>query len=157
MTPERFYQDYEQMNRPVIVSQAASNWKACQSWNVGQDDCYLSEHMDGRDFRATSGAAPLSAQFTFPAYRKYCHWDPTVLEEAPLYLFDRTALNPHSVLWEDFHPDMQESCPYWDSTQCPQHDLFSLLGEGRRPDHTWCKYGATESLIPSLIIFEYLC
>ena len=144
MTSQRFYRDFEDVNRPVVIGQAAMNWKARRKWNhsivVDDVESYLWEQTQGHDFRATSGAAPLSAQFTFQAYQQYCHWDPAVLEEAPLYLFDRTALQPNSPLWQDYHPDLQRSCPYWDSTVCPQHDLFALLGEGRRPDHTWRKY-----------------
>ncbi|KAL7556223.1 hypothetical protein ACA910_017378 [Epithemia clementina (nom. ined.)] len=145
MTARRFYNDFENANCPVVVGQAASQWQASLKWNTEDNDSYLMQQMDGHDFRATSGAAPLSAQFTFPAYRQYCHWDPAVLEEAPLYLFDRTALQPNSRLWKDFHPDLQLACPYWDSTACPQHDLFALLGEGRRPDHTWLIMGPKRS------------
>lgn len=139
MSTGRFYQEFEQTNRPVLVRGAASQWKANTAWSAE----YLSECTRGRDFRATSGAAPLPAQFSFHAYRQYCHWEH--LEEAPLYLFDRTALQTNSQLWKDYHPDLLKACPYWDADVCPQHDLFALFGEGRRPDHTWWIVGPKRS------------
>jgi len=140
MTPERFYDDFEQQNKPVLIRQAASEWKANEKdWNIE----YLLDQTRGQNFRATSGAAPLPAQFSMEAYYQYCQWG--LLEEAPLYLFDRTALAPNSPLWNDFYHGMKRTCPFWDLERCPQHDLFALLGEGRRPDHTWMITGPKRS------------
>ena len=139
MTPERFYREFEQPNKPVVLQQAAARWKATKEWTAD----YLFQQTEGRTFRATSGAAPLPAQFTLQAYHNYCQWP--ILEEAPLYLFDRTALAPNSPLWHDYIHNLHENCPFWDDAQCPEHDLFALLGEGRRPDHTWLIAGPKRS------------
>jgi hypothetical protein len=142
MTIERFSEHYEKPNRPVVVEGAASSWKAFEKW---QDPAYLIQHGKGRSFRATSGAAALPADFQLPAYYNYCQ-SPS-LEEAPLYLFDRTALGPGSHLWNDYMPDLQKACPYWDPERRAEtgHDLFDILGEGQRPDHTWLIVGPQRS------------
>lgn len=142
MTIEKFSENYEKTNRPVVVEGAASSWKAFEKW---QDPAYLIQHGKGRSFRATSGAAALPADFALPAYYNYCQ-SPS-LEEAPLYLFDRTALGPGSHLWNDYMPDLQKACPYWDPERRAEtgHDLFDILGEGQRPDHTWLIVGPQRS------------
>ena len=159
MTCEEFVKNYENPNQPVVLSGAAKTWKAFQDW---QDPAYLREHTNGRTFRATSGMAPLPANFTLEAFQTYCS-NPN-LEEAPLYLFDRAALKPGSPLHRDFYADMQQSCPFFDPARTMMrgdnsgdnndndnsgdivgHDLFQVLGEGRRPDHTWAIIGGNHS------------
>lgn len=140
MTVNRFENDFEHPNRPVVIEGAACSWKSCQRWTSE----YLLQHSDNRSFRATSGAAPLPGFFTMRAYLDYCRT--RNLEEAPLYLFDRTALSPGSILWSDYMDDLQRTCPYWDpKREGTTHDLFQLLGEGRRPDHTWLIMGPKRS------------
>ena len=135
-----FFHNYEVPNVPLVLIGAASTWKATQKWTSLD---YLATISNGRDFRATSGAAPLPAQFTIQSYAQYSA--STLLEESPLYLFDRTALL-ETPLHLDFFPDLQRTCPYFDpANQEYGHDLFSLLGEGQRPDHTWLILGPKRS------------
>ena len=166
MTCEEFVKKYENPNQPVVLSGAAKTWKAFRDW---QDPAYLREHTNGRTFRATSGMAPLPANFTLEAFQTYCS-NPN-LEEGPLYLFDRAALKPDSPLQQDYYVDMQQSCPFFDPARTMMrgdtgnntdkddnnnnnnnnngyfvgHDLFQVLGEGRRPDHTWAIIGGNHS------------
>lgn len=138
---EDFLSTYESLNKPVVLAGACKNWKAHKTWGSMEN---LEKGMMGRTLRATSGAAPLPAQFTLRAYYDYSS---NQLEEAPLYLFDRSALLEGSPLREDFYPDLQQQCPYFDpeSTDHNTHDLFQFLGEGRRPDHTWLIFGPQRS------------
>ncbi|GKZ00469.1 hypothetical protein MPSEU_000999400 [Mayamaea pseudoterrestris] len=141
MTIERFEREYEAKNRPVVIQGGCKSWRAFKRWT---DQDYLLQKTNGRTFRATSGTAPLSANFTFQAYQEYCRSES--LEEGPVYLFDRTALQPRSVLWKDYMLDLQRDCPYWDPERTDTtHDLFKVLGEGRRPDHTWLICGPRRS------------
>jgi Cupin-like domain len=163
---ERFVQEFEIPNRPVLIQGAAKEWSAFEKWNA--DPSYCARHTAHQTFRATSGVAPEPAQFTWQSYLEYCggiHDDgeggghryvvrdaSRLLEEGPLYLFDRQALQPNSVLWKDYMYDLQRTCPYWDperrvkvSNDTVGHDLFGLLGEGRRPDHTWLIVGPKRS------------
>lgn len=138
---DQFLQNYEQPNVPVIMGGAASSWKALKKWKCAE---YLEENAVGKSFRATSGAAPLPAQFTMRAYLDYCQ--NANLEEAPLYLFDRTALL-NGPLRNDIYPDLERTCPHLDPKQHHEntHDLFQLFGEGKRPDHTWLIMGPKRS------------
>ena len=139
MTAGDFFEKYERTNLPVVVVGGARSWKATRDWKTPS---YCLDVVGDRSFRATSGVAPLPANFTLPAYMDYCRSG--CLEEGPLYLFDRTALKPQSTMWTDFMPDLQRSCPYWDP-ESRDHDFFKVLGEGRRPDHTWLILGPKRS------------
>lgn len=148
MTCDKFVTQYERANQPVVIAEAAKTWKAFRDW---QDPMYLRKHTSGRTLRATSGMAPLPVNFTMAAFQQYCQ--STTLEEGPLYLFDRAALNPGSHLHQDFYQDLQRTCPYFDPNRTIDskdddligHDLFQVLGEGKRPDHTWAIIGGTRS------------
>jgi hypothetical protein len=224
MSVQRFQDEFENANFPVVIAGGAADWKATQQWNQlsyllqmaaitpppppatntgssgssmaaaiaavsatsssAPDGAAVSKkkehqppppepehsHYHGQmTFRATSGMARLPATFTLPAYLDYCETSETnLMEEAPLYLFDRSSLiqpadpsslepnqaaagaarttaTPHYACFDDFRPCLARSCPYWDSQISPQHDLFRLLGEGARPDHTWLIIGARRS------------
>ena len=141
MNPEVFFAEYEEKNVPVVMCGSAKSWTAVERW---KSVSYLERHTKGRSFRATSGAAPLPANFELPAYVSYCRSDN--LEEAPLYLFDRTALGG-GQLRDDFFPDLQRTCPNFDPCRVREnsHDLFQLLGGEKRPDHTWLIVGPKRS------------
>ena len=138
LTAERFVQEYEITNKPVIVSGATESWPALSKWNRK----YLIEKTRGVTFRATSGAAPLPSTFTMESYARYCDG---AVEEAPLYLFDRTFSKSVPHLLEDFVPALKCTCPYLDPSAPHGHDLFSLLGESRRPDYRWIIVGPKRS------------
>lgn len=135
---ERFLQEYEGKNYPVIIKGATTSWQAFQKW----DHQYLIEQTKGIMFRATSGAAPLPAQFTMEMYAKYCD---SAAEEAPLYLFDRAFSDSCPQLLQDYLSDLKRTCPYFDDQSTHGHDLFSLLGKGKRPDHRWIIIGPKRS------------
>jgi hypothetical protein len=42
---------------------------------------------------------------------------------------------------DDFECDLKRTCPWWDVNSAHGHDLFSVLGEERRPDHQWLIVG----------------
>ena len=139
LTPEEFFTKFERPNLPVIIGGAAKS-PALEKW---QDPNYLLVHgASSTSFRATSGAAPLPANFTLKAYQEYCRF--SYLEESPLYLFDRTAFQIEQ--WkDDFFPEFHRRCPYWDPLGEYGHDLLQHLGEERRPDHTWLITGPKRS------------
>ena len=132
MTPKQFFQEFEELNRPVVIKGAAKSTTAFQKWS---DPSYLkSTASQNKSFRTTSGAAPLPVNFTLEAYQAYSNF--SYLEESPLYLFDRTAFD--NPLWrEDFFPELYRNCPYWDPFAQYGHDLLQHLGAVERPDHTW--------------------
>ena len=135
MTTERFYKEYEETNTPVLIKGASKTWPAVQQWTRD----YLLSVASEKRFRATSGAAPLPAQFTLADYLNYCD---SSTEEAPLYLFDRTFATECPQLLHDFDKSLKSSCGWWDGETAEfGHDLFGVLGEGRRPDYQWLIVG----------------
>lgn len=140
MTPERFFEEYEMKNMPVIIEGAAKG-RALSKWRKSN---YLQENVDeSRTFRATSGAAPLPATFGLKAYEEYGKF--SYLEESPLYLFDRTAFAANDQWSDDFFPEFYEKCPFWDPAGSHGHDMLQHLGAKRRPDHTWLIMGPKRS------------
>jgi len=139
LTTSQFLEQYEQTNTPLLIKGASSSWPAVQKWNIQ----YLINNTKGTTFRATSGAAPLPAQFTMENYIRYCQSSTT--EEAPLYLFDRTFATKCPRLLQDFDEAIKTSCPFWSEEAEHGHDLFGLLGEGRRPDYQWLIIGPKRS------------
>ena len=138
LTLGKFLRNYEEKNIPVIVKGATKSWPAFKKWNRD----YLIDNTHGIKFRATSGAAPLPANFTMKSYAKYCD---SACEEAPLYLFDRSFADKCPQILQDYADSLKETCPFFDDEAVHGHDLFSLLGEGKRPDHRWIIIGPKRS------------
>mmetsp|Transcript_16831 Transcript_16831/g.34468 ORF Transcript_16831/g.34468 Transcript_16831/m.34468 type:complete len:748 (+) Transcript_16831:116-2359(+) len=153
LTPQIFFRDYEQTNTPLLIKGASATWPALRKWTPD----YLRNLTRNRTFRATSGAAPLPALFDMENYFKYCA---SAVEEAPLYLFDRTFAKKCPELLKDFEGGLRETCPFW----CAEwdgvngideggdgggrrgyHDLLRVLGEERRPDYQWLIVGPKRS------------
>ena len=140
VTPKHFFEHYENQNIPVLI-EGAGKGKACKLWS---DPNYLQNHnAKFKTFRATSGAAPLPANFTLESYQEYCKF--SYLEESPLYLFDRTAFDSNGQWYDDFFPEFYKLCPYWDPSAMLGHDMLQHLGANRRPDHTWLISGPKRS------------
>ncbi len=137
MTTEKFLK-YEESNIPLLIKGATKEWPAFKKWNRD----YLIKQSEGVSFRATSGAAPLPAQFTIEDYAAYCD---EVSEEAPLYLFDRTFAQSCPTLLDDYYDALKKTCPFFDDEAEHGHDLFSLLGKEKRPDHRWIIIGPKRS------------
>lgn len=140
MTPQKFFQDFEERNQPVVV-RGAANGKAVDKWKDW--DC-LTDKNRKQSYRSTSGAAPLPGNFSLEAYRDYT-LSTEYLEESPLYLFDRTAFATNQEWNDDFFPEFYEKCPYWDPSGEHGHDLLQHLGAKERPDHTWIIMGPKRS------------
>jgi hypothetical protein len=139
VTADEFVEQFERPNVPVVLAGATKSWPAIQQWSpdylqtiCGADTC----------FRATSGAAPLPASMTLNNYFTYCQ---STVEEAPLYLFDRTFAQRCPQLLQDYFPALEKSCPMFGPKAKHGHDLFGLLGSGKRPDHRWIIMGPPRS------------
>lgn len=134
LTVERFITQYEGPNIPLLIKDATLSWPALHKWS---DRNYLLQHSQNVLFRATSGAAPIAASFTMQSYMNYCDSSSRSMEEAPLYLFDRTFDSTCPQLKEDFENALHNSCPFFDPQAAHGHDLFGLLGKDPRPDYRW--------------------
>mmetsp|Transcript_18812 Transcript_18812/g.21815 ORF Transcript_18812/g.21815 Transcript_18812/m.21815 type:complete len:621 (-) Transcript_18812:25-1887(-) len=148
ITPQQYFVQYEERNRPVIIKGAASG-KACEKWKNWNYLMTNKPNIDAsttkKSYRATSGAAPLPGNFTLKAYHDYTQ-STRYLEESPLYLFDRNALTTNKEWEDDFFPEFYHKCPYWNPSDPKHgHDLLQHLGINERPDHTWLIVGPKRS------------
>ena len=116
---EQFRSDYEVPNRPVLLTDAAKDWPALHRWNE-KDLC---ERYGSVQFRCEAMDISL---------RDYFKYSKGVVEESPLYLFDK-FFSAHTQLHEDYTVP-----PYF------EEDLFRYLGDGR-PDYRWMIIGPEKS------------
>ena len=118
---EEFKESYEEMNKPVIITDVIPTWKAYECW---------SKDTFREAFKQTAvlvGDAPMK----FDAYLKYCDEQE---DEIPLYMFDKDFCTKAPQLEGDY------SVPIYF-----QEDLFSFLGKSDRPDYRWLIYGPYKS------------
>jgi hypothetical protein len=121
LTPAQFRDEYERLNRPVILTDVVPTWPAYRKWSRA----YLAKALG--DAPVFVGNAPLP-------FGAYCAYADAQRDELPLYLFDRDAFSRCPALAADFSP--------------PPHfgeDLFAVLGETARPDYRWLIVGPARS------------
>lgn len=115
-----FKRDYEATNRPVILTEAIDTWPAIHKWT----DEYLTTTCAGKSFYA--GGYEFSMD-------QYLHYSRTLVDDQPLFIFDRHFASTVPVLAADYNVPV-----YF------QDDFFSLLGDDR-PDYRWLIIGPKKS------------
>ncbi|KAK1310808.1 F-box protein [Acorus calamus] len=113
---EEFVRDFEEPNRPVLLSGCLEDWPALEKW----DREYLIR-VSG-DVRFAVGPVEMKLE----DYFRYADY---VKEERPLYLFDPRFTDKVPALGADY-----EALAYF------REDLFAILGR-ERPDHKWVIIG----------------
>lgn len=121
LTVDEFRRLYEEPNKPVIITDIVTKWKAYDIWSR---DVLSQSFLDAS---VIVGDAPMR----FDAYLKYCDEQE---DEIPLYMFDKLFCEKAPNLKDDYSVPM-----YF------EEDLFSLLGESDRPDYRWLIYGPYKS------------
>lgn len=120
LSVEAFKREYEDANRPVILTEAIHTWPAIDKWT----DAYLTETCEGQTFYA--GGYQL-------AMDKYLHYSRTLVDDQPLFIFDKHFASTVPALAADY------SVPLYF-----HDDYFSLLGD-ERPDYRWLIIGPKKS------------
>ncbi|KAE9354812.1 F-box protein [Phytophthora fragariae] len=121
MTVADFKRDFEGPNVPVIIMDAIDDWAAMDKWT----DEYLGEVCKGKTFYAGG--------FQF-AMDKYFNYARTLLDDQPLFVFDKEFAAKVPQLGADY------AVPEYF-----QEDYFSLLGEDKRSDYRWLIIGPKKS------------
>ncbi|CAM9578770.1 unnamed protein product [Ectocarpus sp. 12 AP-2014] len=121
LSPEEFRRLYEEPNKPVVLTDAAASWPALEKWtrsrlSAARGDLRL--HAGGLEF----------------ALKDYLRYARESKDELPLYVFDKRFV--------DKCPDLGRE---YDVPGVFADDLFSVLGEERRPDHRWLIAGPARS------------
>ncbi|CAM9976017.1 unnamed protein product, partial [Scytosiphon promiscuus] len=121
LSPEDFRRDYEEPNKPVVLTDAAASWPAVQKWTR-------------RQLSAAHGDLRLHAGGLEFALKDYLRYAEESKDELPLYVFDKRFVDKCPDLGEGYSvPDVFPD------------DLFSVLGKDRRPDHRWLIAGPARS------------
>ncbi|CAM6082841.1 unnamed protein product [Calypogeia fissa] len=120
LSVEEFVKDFEEPNKPVLITGALDHWPALAKW----DREYLLKHAGEVSF----AAGPVDLKL-----KDYYSYADLVEEERPLYIFDSK---------------FGEKCPQlaldYDVPKYFREDLFSLLGSAR-PDYRWLISGPARS------------
>lgn len=130
LTMEHFVRTYESQNRPVIITDLVTTWKAYK-WTMES----LKDKCGNRLFRATASTASAAGYFTMAQYEQYCQH---TIDEVPLYLFERNFAQ-FGNLQNDYTPPS-----YFQPSTGHYSDLFRLL-EKHRPDFRWLIAGPQRS------------
>eukprot|EP01116_Phalansterium_solitarium_P024701 TRINITY_DN9122_c0_g1_i1.p1 TRINITY_DN9122_c0_g1~~TRINITY_DN9122_c0_g1_i1.p1 ORF type:complete len:544 (-),score=183.17 TRINITY_DN9122_c0_g1_i1:210-1841(-) len=117
---EEFIAEYEQPNRPVIITDAIASWPALTTWSK---DSLLERYADVA-FRAEAVDIKLCDYFLYADRTR---------EESPLYLFDKAFAEHAPQLATEY------KVPAYFA-----EDLFSVLGP-ERPDYRWLIAGPARS------------
>ena len=117
---QEFVDEYEEPNKPVIITDALSNWPALEKWTRN----YLI-NISG-DVKLAVGPVDMKMD-------DYFLYSDTVSEERPLYLFDSKFGERIPLLNDDYEVPI-----YF------REDLFSILGT-ERPDYRWLIIGPMRS------------
>ena len=115
-----FIRDFEEPNRPVIITDAISGWPAMKRW----DRPYLLEH---------AGHIPFATGPVDMTLERFYNYADSVEEERPLYVFDPLFGTKAPRLVSDY--DVPK---YFDE------DLFSIL-DSERPHYRWLIIGPARS------------
>ena len=122
MTPHRFIQDFESINRPVVVTGLCADWPSTRGeW---RRDALLANHGDTK-FTVGGYEMSLTDFYTYGDGAR---------DDLPLYLFDKNFCEKAPQLSTQYKtPDIFAD------------DLFALLGETQRPDYRWLIAGCERS------------
>ncbi|KAI9596539.1 hypothetical protein BDF19DRAFT_437777 [Syncephalis fuscata] len=118
---DAFVREYEQPNRPVIIADGARDWPALKAWTQDQ----LLANYGDTHFRAEKVDITLADYWAYAEAQQ---------DESPLYLFDRGFTDRCVKMQKEF------TVPNYFS-----EDLFSHLGNDKRPDYRWLIVGPARS------------
>jgi len=123
LSVEEFIRQYEEPNRPVVLTDVVNQWPAFKLWTKE----YLLENFGEVTFRAEA------VDITLGRYLRYAN---TTTDEGPIYLFDRFFCDHAPKMRDQF-----EVPPYF------REDLFSVVGPNgsERPDYRWLIMGPARS------------
>ena len=130
LSVKQFQQRYEQPRQPVIFTNIVSNWPCHKKWNWE----YLMK-MYPNDIHAGGYT------FKMPDYVQYMK---NSSDEQPLYIFDKKFVEKTGSTYSSTDYDIGNDYDV-PSYFKGENDLFSLLGEEKRPDYRWLIAGPARS------------
>lgn len=131
LTVERFVEEYEKPSVPVVIEGVpeAEGWGAVHNWTLKK----LRRHYKRVQLKCGEDDDGKSIRMKFKYFAKYMKLQ---TDDSPLYIFDSTF------------DEKPETKPLLDDYKVPRYfpeDLFSLVGEDRRPPYRWFLVGPKRS------------
>jgi histone arginine demethylase JMJD6 len=140
MSPAQFFECYEEPAVPCIISDIprAENWTATEKWDLKKilrlhESDYVDMSLGDRYFKVGEDDDGYKVKVRFRYFLKYLKENK---DDSPLYVFDSNYDNDKvsKVLLEEYKVP----------SYFPE-DLFSLVGEKRRPPYRWFLVGPQRS------------
>jgi len=169
LTPEDFVERYEKTNTPLLITGTVADeqWAASRRWTQAR----LKEDFRDRKFKCGEDDDGYKIKVTMRNFIKYMEHQS---DDSPLYVFDSSFDDDYSAkrILEDYkvpkffptNPDQEDrgansssrasggggggGCGGSDAMSKDSvgyHDLFSLVGERRRPPYRWLLLGPKRS------------
>ncbi|RMX63994.1 hypothetical protein DD238_005603 [Peronospora effusa] len=128
---KRFIDEYERPAEPVVIDgiPEADGWGALKRWSLKK----LRKYYKNVELKCGEDDHGKSIRMKFKYFMTYLNHQ---TDDSPLYIFDSTF---------DDHEDTK---PLLDDYKVPKYfpeDLFSLVGESRRPPYRWFLVGPKRS------------
>uniref|UniRef100_K3X3W1 JmjC domain-containing protein n=1 Tax=Globisporangium ultimum (strain ATCC 200006 / CBS 805.95 / DAOM BR144) TaxID=431595 RepID=K3X3W1_GLOUD len=131
LSVERFIEEYEKPYLPVVIEgiPEAENWGAVHNWSLKK----LKKAYKRVQLKCGEDDDGKSIRMKFKYFMKYLEHQ---TDDSPLYIFDSTF------------DEKADTKPLLDDYKVPRYfneDLFSLVGEDRRPPYRWFLVGPKRS------------
>ncbi|KAI8141728.1 hypothetical protein BJV82DRAFT_617300 [Fennellomyces sp. T-0311] len=134
----QFIEQYEEPNRPVVITHLTDRWRASTYW----DDKYFLENYGSHLLKIGEDDDDNNVYLKMKHFLRYSETDGQQ-DDSPLYIFDSGFYKDRRKKKRDRQPNTLLGD--YDVPEYFSDDLFQLTGQRRRPPYRWLVIGGARS------------